>query len=321
MPIICESCGMPLDEATTSKFDGRYCIHCQDQQNGELASREQAREGSINAATKFMGKTRAEAEKMADEMMPKLPRWRERRDTEKIEIIDTNAENILEYGVCGYKNIKRAGYPEKIEWLKDRFPELSTFQVNIAGDQLKQVGTSSFTCIFAGFKRAHKGKGYGSLLLKECLEDAKKEKMHGVATVTRKGPFMMGKALFVKNGFEVVDTAPPDFELLVKKFNKNAPAPGFRGDRDERLRQYGKGLTIIRADQCLYTVKNVREIIETTKKEYGIKPEIIDLKNCKKAQNSPCPFGTFCMIYNGKIIAHHPISNTRFTNIMNKEMK
>ena len=40
---------------------------------------------------------------------------------EGIEIVDTNADNILEYGVCGYKNIKRAGYPEKIEWLKDRF--------------------------------------------------------------------------------------------------------------------------------------------------------------------------------------------------------
>jgi len=27
-----------------------------------------------------------------------------------VEIIDTNADNILEYGVCGYKDIKRAGY-------------------------------------------------------------------------------------------------------------------------------------------------------------------------------------------------------------------
>ncbi|MFV9677962.1 MAG: zinc ribbon domain-containing protein [Methanosarcinales archaeon] len=73
----CESCGMPLpiDENTTSKNDKRYCIHCQNQQTGELASREQVREGSINAAMKFMGKTREEAEKMADEMMPKLPRW------------------------------------------------------------------------------------------------------------------------------------------------------------------------------------------------------------------------------------------------------
>jgi len=73
----CESCGMPLDEKTTSKFDDRYCIHCQDQQSGDLATKEQVKEGSINAAMQFMGKTREEAEKMADEMMPELPRWRE----------------------------------------------------------------------------------------------------------------------------------------------------------------------------------------------------------------------------------------------------
>lgn len=39
---------------------------------------------------------------------------------EKIEITNTDSDNILEYGVCGYKNIKREGYPEKIEWLTKR---------------------------------------------------------------------------------------------------------------------------------------------------------------------------------------------------------
>jgi len=42
---------------------------------------------------------------------------------EKISIIDTNADNMLKYGICGRKNIKRAGYPEKVDWLKDRFKE------------------------------------------------------------------------------------------------------------------------------------------------------------------------------------------------------
>ncbi len=32
---------MPLDEKTTSEFDGWYCIHCQNQQSDELASKEQ----------------------------------------------------------------------------------------------------------------------------------------------------------------------------------------------------------------------------------------------------------------------------------------
>ncbi|NOR47352.1 MAG: GNAT family N-acetyltransferase, partial [Methanosarcinaceae archaeon] len=38
-------------------------------------------------------------------------------------------------------------------------------------------------------------------------------------------------------------------------------------------------------------------------------------------QHSPCAFGIFCIIYNGEIISHHPISNTRFENIMKKKIK
>jgi hypothetical protein len=118
-----------------------------------------------------------------------------------------------------------------------------------------------------------------------------------------------------------VGNAPPDFQLLVKKFNKNAPTPKFKGKWEERLSQYGRGLNIIRADQCPYTVKNVKEIIEAAEKTYDIKPKITSLKNCEAAQNSPCAFGTFCIIYRGKVIAYHPISRTRFANIMNKELK
>lgn len=72
----CHSCGMPLDENTMSTFDKQYCIYCQDQETGELRSYKQVREGSINAAIERMGKTREEAEKMADTMIPTLPRWK-----------------------------------------------------------------------------------------------------------------------------------------------------------------------------------------------------------------------------------------------------
>jgi len=254
---------------------------------------------------------------------------------ERIEIIDTNADNILDYGVCGYKNIKREGYPEKIKWLKDRFPEgmkIKTLYSARDGTQgmieyipgeycwrpVEASGYMFIHCIFVGFKHAYKGKGYGSLLVDECLKDARNESMHGVAVIAREGSFMAGKELFVKNGFEVVDKASPDFELLVKKLNIKAASPKFKGDWERRLSQYGKGLTIIRADQCPYSVKNVREITETAGKVYNTKPNMIELKNCQEAQNSPCPFGTFCIVYNGKVVAEAPISNTRFKNIMNK---
>ncbi|MFC1893017.1 hypothetical protein ACFLYR_03130 [Chloroflexota bacterium] len=40
-----------------------------------------------------------------------------------LQVIDTNSENILEYGICGYRNIKQEGFRRKIKWLKDRFSE------------------------------------------------------------------------------------------------------------------------------------------------------------------------------------------------------
>ena len=75
---VCYSCGMSLDDGSTSKFEDNYCVHCQDQESGELASYEDVRAGSIGAAVKLMEKTQEEAEAMADELMPKLPRWKEK---------------------------------------------------------------------------------------------------------------------------------------------------------------------------------------------------------------------------------------------------
>ena len=106
-----------------------------------------------------------------------------------ISIIDTNSENILDYGVCGYKDIKRPGYPEKINWLKDRYKEgvkIKILNTDTDGPQgmieyipgeycWRPVVANGFMfihCIFVGFKRAFKGKGYASLLLNECLKDA-----------------------------------------------------------------------------------------------------------------------------------------------------
>jgi hypothetical protein len=256
----------------------------------------------------------------------------------EIEIIDTTSDNIRDFGVCGYKSEKREGYPEKLDWLEKRFSEglkIKTFYSKKDGNQgmieyipgkncWRPVDASGYMfihCVFVGFKKSYKGKGYASILIDECIKDAKNEKMNGVAVVTRKGPFMVGKEVFLKKGFEVVDSTPPDFELLVINFNKTVKTPKFGSDLEKRASKYDKGLTIIRADQCPYTVKNVNEILEVAKKNFKLKPKLIDLKNHKEAQDSPCAFGVFCIINNGKIVAHHPISKTRFKNIMDKEPK
>jgi len=254
---------------------------------------------------------------------------------QRIEIVDTNDENIRDYGICGYSNIRKPGYLEKLEWLKKRYTEgmkIKTLYAHEGGTQgmieyipgafcWRPVDASGYMfihCIFVGFKREYKQKGYATILLKECIQDARQKNMHGVAAVTRKGPFMAGKELFVKNGFTVADSAAPDFELLAMKFDEHAPSPNFKGEWETRAASYRDGLAIIRADQCPYTVKNVAEIVEAAREEYGLQPRVVDLKSHEDAQLSPSPFGTFCIVYNGEVIAHHPISRTRFVNIMKK---
>lgn len=255
-----------------------------------------------------------------------------------VAVINTNLGNILDYGICGYKELKHEGLRRKIAWLRDRFSEglkIKTLYSDEDGTQgmieyipgeyawrpVAADGYMFIQCIFVGFKRVYKGKGYGSLLVDECLKDARKGNRHGVAVVTRKGPFMAGRGLFMKKCFEVIDTAPPDFELLVKKFNQNAPTPKFGGNRARKLAQYSEGLTIFQSAQCPYPAKCVPEISGLAERVYGLKPRIVELENCRDAQASPCAFGSFGIVYNGRVIAEHPISSKRFANIMDKELK
>jgi GNAT superfamily N-acetyltransferase len=257
---------------------------------------------------------------------------------DKISIIDMTPDNIGMYGVCSYKDTRQEGFWRKIEWMKARQAEglrVKTLYSEAGKTQgmieyipgeycwrpVIAPGYMFIHCIFVGFKKDYKGKGYGTQLLNECIGDARKANMHGVAVVARDGTWMAKKEFFLKNGFAVVDTAPPDFQLLALRFDDGAPVPCFAADLDKKPASYGDGLTILRSDQCPTLAKSVREISETAEKVYGIRPRIVELNDCKAAQASPCPFGTFCIIYDGKIVAHAPISNTRFKNIMNKVMK
>jgi hypothetical protein len=165
--------------------------------------------------------------------------------------------------------------------------------------------------------KKYKGQGFGDQLLKSCISNARELGMNGVTVVTRKGTWMAKKELFVKHGFVVTDQTEPDFELMALKFNSESPDPYFTVNDD--LPDYMKeGLIIITTDQCPYTYKAITEIGETAEKEYKIKPVIVKLETAQEAQNTPGAFGSFMILYDGKVVADHPVSNTRFTNIMNK---
>jgi len=253
-----------------------------------------------------------------------------------IEIIDLTPENIADYGVCGYKDAKKhLELRRKIDWFTEYYPKglrikiifskkggyqgmLEYIPGKYAHRPVEAEDYMFIHCIFVGFKNEFKGKGYASSLIDECIKDAEKANMQGVAVVTRKGPFMAKKDIFLKKSFTLVDEVKPDFELLVLKFSQKAVNPKFK---NMSLEKYTKGLTIIRSAQCPYSVKNVDAILENAKNKLNMKVNLIELKDSNTAQLTPCAFGTFCIIFNGEVISHHPISNTRFTNIMKNKMK
>ncbi len=252
------------------------------------------------------------------------------------EIIDLTPENIADYGVCGYRDTrKHAELRKKINWFNRYYPKGLRIKVlfsKSAGYQgmleyipgeyahrpVDAAGYMFIHCIFVGFRNEFKGKGYASSLIDICIAEAKRARMHGVAVVTRKGPFMAKKDIFVKKGFAVTDMAAPDFELLALKFDQDAPDPKFKPSLAKSREKYADGLTILRSAQCPYSEKNVTAIMETANKKYGLTPRLIDLEDAAAAQESPCAFGTFCIMYNGEVISPHPISNGRFENIMKK---
>ncbi len=235
---------------------------------------------------------------------------------------------------------RKDGHRRKSEWLKERYAEGLRFNVlrsrefgdvgiieyalgNQAWRPVEAEGYLVIHCLMVQSK--HKGKGLGALLLDSCLKEARKSKCRGVAVVTSSDSLMAGSDLFIKAGFVPVDrtmgcseaSAAP-YELLVKKLQKTAPDPRFVVERGRLLKKYGKGLTILAAEQCPMVPKCVEEIAEASR-TLGLKPKVVRVGSAKASRELPTPYGMFSIIFEGKLIAHRPISATRFLNIMTKE--
>lgn len=254
-----------------------------------------------------------------------------------VRIVEMNAGNIFDLGFCGTKSIQHDGCRRKAEWFKKRLTEGMKYKVlyseekgavglieYIPGEYAwRAVEAADFMVIhcLCIFYRPYREKGVASRMIDECIEDARDSNKLGVAVVTRKGAWMVGKDIFVKKGFEVADRAEPDFELMAKKFEKDFPSPKFKENWDKALEKYQKGLTILWSDQCPYIAKSIQEIRATVKERYKIRANFIEIEDHEQAQYAPSPYAIFSLIYNGELLAFHPISSKRFMNIMDTVLK
>jgi L-amino acid N-acyltransferase YncA len=249
----------------------------------------------------------------------------------EVKIVTVDATNVAQQRFFCYKSKpKTEGYRRKLEWLKQRFAEGMRIQILYEGERsvgfIEYIpGEFAWRAVQArGYMVVHclwvvgkgKRKGYGSRLLSECVEDARKLQMHGVAMVTSSGNWLAGKKVLLANGFESVDQAPPSFDLLVAKLD-DAPSPAFPQDWEARLGRYGPGLTIVRSDQCPYIENGVKRILEGAS-EMGIQARVVELENCQEVQDSaPSAYGVFNVVYDGRLLAYHYVSKTGLFKLLN----
>lgn len=249
----------------------------------------------------------------------------------EINIVEVTAKNVAEIGTFCIKDKKAPGYNAKVEWFKAKLNE--GLKINIATDHDgKQLGFIEYLpseiawrpvkadnylfiqCILLIAKEA-KENGIGSLLIQQCEEDAKKNKKSGICTMSSKGPWIADRLLFEKNNFVVADHIDR-FELMVKSFDNTNAQPCFI-DWTKAQSKY-KGWNLVYADQCPWHQKSITDL-QLSAKEHGIELKVEKLNTPKDAQNAPSGFGTFTLIKDGKLIADHYISSTRFENIVRKE--
>lgn len=245
--------------------------------------------------------------------------------------ISINPENVEEHGLFCIKNKKADGYRAKLKWFLDQY-DLG-LRLFIAVDQTgKQLGFVE--CIPAEFawrpvlaenylfiqcitiySKSDRRQGLGSELLNKCERLAVEGEMAGLCTMTSTGPWVADNGVFEQNGYQSAEKQDR-FELWLKPLQENGPPPSLADWRKEQSRY--QGWHLVYADQCPWHQKAVTELCATAAQN-GIDLQVTQLVSPEQIRRAPSGFGTFSLLRDGRLLADHYISKTRFRNILKKE--
>ena len=232
-----------------------------------------------------------------------------------------DASNVDRYGFFCYKSKpKTAGFHQKREWLDGCLAEGLRLKIIYEGKRSAGFveyapGESTWRVVqAAGYMVIHcmwvvgsgKGKGYGARLLEQVISDAQSKGMYGVAVVSSDSTWLAKKGFFLHHGFEVVDQAPPSFELLVKRFGQGT-LPSFPHDWESRLKRLPNGLVVYHSGQCPYIAMFVSSLGNAAS-QMSLPIQTVELKTSLEARTlSPSAYGVFGVVYNGQLLSYRPV--------------
>jgi L-amino acid N-acyltransferase YncA len=243
-----------------------------------------------------------------------------------------DASNVDRYGFFCYKSKpKTLGYRQKREWLGACLPEGVRLKIIYEGARSAGFieyapGEYTWRAVqAAGYMVIHcmwvvgsgKGKGYGSRLLEQVVSEAQSKGMYGVAVVSSASTWLAKKGFFTHHGFQVVDQAPPSFELLVKRFGQGA-LPSFPQDWETRLKRIPLGLVVYHSGQCPYLAMCVSSLTNGAS-QLGIPLQTVELKTSYEARTlSPSAYGVFGVVYNGHLLSYRPMGGKTLCQMLEK---
>ncbi len=148
-----------------------------------------------------------------------------------------------------------------------------------------------------------KGKGYAKALMEYCISDAKAKGKSGVCILSskKKKPFLAEKKFLLKYGFEVVDSAGDDYELLALSFDSSKPR---FAESAKQMSIDDDTLTIYYGLQCPY-IPNCIEQVKNYCDANSIPLRLVTVDTLEKAKTVPCVFNNWAVFYGGKYVTNH----------------
>jgi GNAT superfamily N-acetyltransferase len=243
-----------------------------------------------------------------------------------------DASNLDRYGFFCYKSKpKTAGYRQKLDWMGKCLDEGLSLKIIYEGERSAGFieyapGEHTWRAVNApGYLVIHcmwvvgsgKDKGYGSRLLEQVISEAQSRGMHGVVAVSSLSTWLVKKGFYLKHGFELIDHAPPSFELLVRRFGQ-AIRPSFPHDWNDRLQRISKGLVIYFSGQCPYLEMFVSSLLKAAS-QLAIPAQTVELQTSWEARTlSPSAYGTFGVVYNGQLLSYRPMGGKTLREMLEK---
>lgn len=227
------------------------------------------------------------------------------------DFINLTAENLAEEHLCCIIRSKKPhqGIEAKKQWLSERLKEGHVFRkLNVKGTVFIEyapletawvpiLGNNYYYVYCLWVSGTFRGKGYGKLLMKYCLADAKAKGKSGICMLGAKKQksWLSDQSFAKKFGFEVVDQTDHGYELLALSFDGTVPKFA-QNAKSEKITN--KGLTIYYDMQCPYIFQNIESIRQYCE-ENDVPVSFLQVDTLQKAKELPCAFNNWCVFYDG----------------------